>query len=283
MVLLSSSVLLLGGAWSSEQQEWEKQQLSSAGLSHLSTNVPPVLNVHQHRSHQTSLHVHLSQVLWTASRRVWPRVFRLLGAAGQGDVLLLLLPHRPHTQPPRPGQGWTLASPGRRRLCSREDVLTVSPCLQGSSRLWWNQCLCVGDRVCVTSLRVCVLGGWRGNRVLAVSNCSEVHKDHSQTADGDAGTGSQQDTPTSGGLGACPAAGSQPTLQQQDTPIWQQDTPIQHHQDTPPARTSCVDDAEEADPQRSSAQTRIKTSRIISYQVTVRPCCAVIGCYGPPL
>lgn len=151
----------------------------------------------------------------------------------------------------------------------------MSPCVQGSSRLWWSQCLCVGDRVCVTSLRVCVLGGWKGNRVLAVSNCSEVHKDDSQTADGDAATGSQQDTPTAAGLGACPAAGSQPTQQQQDTPTQQQDTP--------PSLASCDDDAEEADPQRSSAQTRIKTSRIISYQVTVRPCCAVIGCYGPPL
>lgn len=150
----------------------------------------------------------------------------------------------------------------------------MSPCPQGSSRLWWSQCLCVGDRVCVTSLRVCVLGGWKGNRVLAVSNCSEVHKDESQTADGDAATGSQQDTPRAAGLGACPAAASQPT-QQEDTPAWQQDTP--------PALASCVDDAEEAEPQRSSAQPRIKTSRIISYQVTVRPCCAVIGCYGPPL
>lgn len=121
---------------------------------------------------------------------------------------------------------------------------------------------------------MCVLGGWKDNRVLAVSNCSELHKDDCPTAGGDAATGSQQDTPTAAGQEACPAAGSQPT-QQQDTPTRQQDTP--------PALASCVDDAEEADPQRSSAQPRIKTSRIISYQVTVRPCCAVIGCCGPRL
>ncbi|XP_068444509.1 CST complex subunit CTC1 isoform X2 [Clinocottus analis] len=49
------------------------------------------------------------------------------------------------------------------------------------SRLWWTQCVCVGQSVCVTALRVCVLRGWRGNNVLCVTDCSELHTNYTHT------------------------------------------------------------------------------------------------------
>lgn len=51
-------------------------------------------------------------------------------------------------------------------------------CLQDVSRLWWCQCVCVGQSVCVTALRVCVLRGWRGNNILCVTDQSEIHTDY---------------------------------------------------------------------------------------------------------
>lgn len=124
--------------------------------------------------------------------------------------------------------------------------------LQERSRLWWSQCLCVGDRVCVTSLDVCIFQDWKGNRVFYVNDCSELHTNYSLPPGEDSSAGSQQDTPPSSLRGACPAAGSQ--------------------RDTPPPMSCCDDDTNEPDPQRTSVQTgsRIKHSRIINYQVSVR-------------
>ncbi|XP_068612068.1 CST complex subunit CTC1 [Brachionichthys hirsutus] len=54
------------------------------------------------------------------------------------------------------------------------DCLSV-PVLVKGRQLWWSQCVCVGQRVCVTALRGCVLRGWRGNNVLCVTDGSEIH------------------------------------------------------------------------------------------------------------
>lgn len=98
--------------------------------------------------------------------------------------------------------------------------------------------MCVGDRVCVTALRSWVLRNWKGNSILAVTDHSEIHTNYTQPPHEDAGADSQQDTP-------------------------------------PEVMMSCNDDdTAESDPQRSSfqADVRIKQSRIITYQVTVREC-----------
>lgn len=93
--------------------------------------------------------------------------------------------------------------------------------------------MCVGDRVCVTRLRVCHLRGWRGNSLLAVTDGSEILTRSPRAHGEDASAGSQQDTP--------------------------------------PAVMSSVDDAAEAEPQRNSTHTtRTKRSRVISYQVSRR-------------
>ncbi|KAK6322956.1 hypothetical protein J4Q44_G00052950 [Coregonus suidteri] len=48
-------------------------------------------------------------------------------------------------------------------------VLVTEPCC-----LWWQRCVCVGGRVCVSGLRVCALRGWSGNRVLCVTSQSSL-------------------------------------------------------------------------------------------------------------
>ncbi|XP_038587513.1 CST complex subunit CTC1 isoform X2 [Micropterus salmoides] len=60
--------------------------------------------------------------------------------------------------------------------------------VKDSSRLWWTRRVCVGQSVCVTALRVCVLRGWRGNNILCVTDQSEIHTNYTH-AD------SQPDTP----------------------------------------------------------------------------------------
>lgn len=67
--------------------------------------------------------------------------------------------------------------------------------LQDPSKLWWAQCLCVGQHVCVTALRVCVLQGWRGKSILCVTDSSEMHSEHSHTFD--THDDSETDTPAS--------------------------------------------------------------------------------------
>lgn len=98
--------------------------------------------------------------------------------------------------------------------------------------MWWSECLCVGDRVCVTSLRTCVLRGWKGNSIFAVTDHSEIHTNFSQAPREDSCAEPQRDTP-------------------------------------PSLVMSRVIDDDTAEPQRTPPQTdaRIKKSRIIDYQV----------------
>ncbi|XP_068164844.1 CST complex subunit CTC1 isoform X2 [Antennarius striatus] len=56
----------------------------------------------------------------------------------------------------------------------------VSASLCWSRQLWWAQCVCVGQSVCVTALRVCMLRGWRGNRILCVTDSSDIHTHYAQ-------------------------------------------------------------------------------------------------------
>ncbi|XP_026188725.1 CST complex subunit CTC1-like isoform X1 [Mastacembelus armatus] len=101
-----------------------------------------------------------------------------------------------------------------------------------TSRLWWSQCVCVGQSVCVTALRVCVLGGWRGNNILCVTDQSQIHTDNTLT----------------------------------HTPV--DHTQTQSQSDTPLPMMSHDNDNEEEEPERDFIQSgvRVKQSRVISYQ-----------------
>ncbi|XP_062301241.1 CST complex subunit CTC1 [Scomber scombrus] len=66
----------------------------------------------------------------------------------------------------------------------KDESHTLPVLVKDSSRLWMSRCVCVGQRVCVTALRVCVLRGWRGNNILCVSERSEIHthtQEHTHT------------------------------------------------------------------------------------------------------
>ncbi|XP_062239950.1 CST complex subunit CTC1 isoform X2 [Platichthys flesus] len=80
-----------------------------------------------------------------------------------------------------------------------EERHTVSVLVKENSRLWWSQCVCVGQSVCVTALRVCVLRGWRGNNILCVTDQSEIHTNYTpaHTLMNDTHAESQSDTPPS--------------------------------------------------------------------------------------
>ncbi|XP_051249640.1 CST complex subunit CTC1 [Dicentrarchus labrax] len=107
-------------------------------------------------------------------------------------------------------------------------VLVKSLCVVGT------QCVCVGQSVCVTALRVCVLRGWRGNNILCATDQSEIHTNYTHTPPDYTHTPS--DTP--------------PPL-------------MMSHSDD--------DDCDEAEPDRDSVQSAVsmKRSRVISYQGTV--------------
>ncbi|XP_073332264.1 CST complex subunit CTC1 [Pagrus major] len=114
---------------------------------------------------------------------------------------------------------------------------SVAVLVKDSSRLWWTQCVCVGQSVCVTALRVCVLRGWRGNNILCVTDQSEIHTNYTHTPGDNTHTDSQANTP-------------------------------------PPLMMSHVDDdddCEEAEPEKVTVQSavKMKRSRVISYQGTV--------------
>ncbi|XP_028254759.1 CST complex subunit CTC1 isoform X2 [Parambassis ranga] len=102
--------------------------------------------------------------------------------------------------------------------------------IKDSSRLWWSQCVCVGQSVCVTDLRVCVLRGWRGNNILCVTERSELHNNYTQ-----------EHTPVAD------------THTQLDTPLMSQ------HEEV----------CERAEPEAVQSAVRMKRSRVISYQGTV--------------
>ncbi|KAM6894522.1 CST complex subunit CTC1 isoform 2-T2 [Lycodopsis pacificus] len=117
-----------------------------------------------------------------------------------------------------------------------DECHTVRVLVKDRSRLCWTQCVYVGQSVCVTALRVCVLRGWRGSNILCVTDQSEIHTNYTHTPVGDTHT---------------------------DTPL---DTP-------PPLMMSHVDDedCQEVEPERGVNQSgfRMNKSRVISYQGTV--------------
>ncbi|XP_008302181.1 CST complex subunit CTC1 [Stegastes partitus] len=103
-----------------------------------------------------------------------------------------------------------------------------------SSKLCWSQCVCVGQSVCVTVLRVCVLRGWRGNNILCVTDCSELHTDYTPRHTQDLTQAPAEHTPTN-----------------MDMPLMMM--------------SHASDDSEEAEPDVQSG-VRMKQSRVISYQ-----------------
>ncbi|XP_072232687.1 CST complex subunit CTC1 [Leuresthes tenuis] len=118
------------------------------------------------------------------------------------------------------------------------DTTHTLPVLVKDGRLWWSQCVCVGQSVCVTALRVCVLRGWRGNSILCVTERSEIHTDY---------TPGHTHTP----------AEHAHTTSQQDTPLLMM--------------SQADEGCEEAEPEEDVVQLggRMKQSRVISYQGTV--------------
>ncbi|XP_042369475.1 CST complex subunit CTC1-like, partial [Plectropomus leopardus] len=118
-----------------------------------------------------------------------------------------------------------------------DESLSLPVLVKDSSRLWWTRCVCVGQRVCVTDLRVCVLRGWKGNNILCATDRSEIHTNYTHTPADDTHTCSPTDPP--------------PPLM------------MSHSDDD--------DDCEEAEPEREAVQSavRMKKSRVISYQGTI--------------
>ncbi|XP_049616238.1 CST complex subunit CTC1 isoform X2 [Syngnathus scovelli] len=57
-----------------------------------------------------------------------------------------------------------------------DETHTLPVLVKNSSRLWWAQCVSVGECVCVTALRVCVLRPWGGKNILCATEHSEMHK-----------------------------------------------------------------------------------------------------------
>ncbi|XP_044039740.1 CST complex subunit CTC1 isoform X2 [Siniperca chuatsi] len=116
-----------------------------------------------------------------------------------------------------------------------DDSHSLPVLVKDSSRLWWTQRVCVGQSVCVTALRVCVLRGWRGNNILCVTDRSEIQTNYTHTQE-DTHSDSQSDTPP---------------------------PPMMSHADG--------EDCEEAEPERDVIQSavRMNQSRVISYQGTV--------------
>ncbi|CAL8377213.1 unnamed protein product [Boreogadus saida] len=52
---------------------------------------------------------------------------------------------------------------------------TLPVLVQETSCLWWSQCVFVDQCVYVTVLRVCVVRGWKGNRLLCATSKSKLH------------------------------------------------------------------------------------------------------------
>ncbi len=106
--------------------------------------------------------------------------------------------------------------------------------------------MCVGQSVCVTSMRSCVLRGWRGNNILCVTDQSDLHTNYTHTPVDNTHTDSQSDTP--------------PLITM--------------------SRAEDDVDCEEAEPELDNIQSslRLKRSRIINYQVKYSKHSDVIGC-----
>ncbi|XP_029932197.1 CST complex subunit CTC1 isoform X2 [Myripristis murdjan] len=137
------------------------------------------------------------------------------------------------------------------RLTDDTHTHTVPVLVKDRGRLWWRQCVsvCVGQSVCVTALRVCVLHGWRGNSVLCVTDRSTLHthtQEHTHTPGDGEHTHTQEHTHTPG----------------EDT-----------HTDTQSDLSLSLrdNDPEEAEPETDAVQSavRMKQSKVISYQGVV--------------
>lgn len=99
--------------------------------------------------------------------------------------------------------------------------------------------MCVDQSVCVTSLRVCVVRGWRGNNILCVTDQSEIHTDY---------------------------------ISQINTPEDNRQTPAESQTDTP--SLMMTPDCDEAEPEEDVIHSGVRTkqSKVISYQVRNRTC-----------
>lgn len=117
--------------------------------------------------------------------------------------------------------------------------MKVCVCVQ-DFKLWWCQCVCVGQSVCVTALRVCVLRGWRGNNILCVTESSNIHTEYTHT---ELHTNTEEHAHT-----------------ELHTDYTQSIT----HPDSPQ-----LINCEEAEPEEDPGQSAVRTkhSRVISYQV----------------
>nr|XP_054594722.1 CST complex subunit CTC1 isoform X2 [Nothobranchius furzeri] len=81
----------------------------------------------------------------------------------------------------------------------KDDTHTL-PVLVKDSRLCWAQCVRVGQSVCVTALRVCVLRGWKGNSVLCVTERSQLHTQYTHPDGAQPGTHTPADSAPSPSL-----------------------------------------------------------------------------------
>ncbi|XP_036447454.1 CST complex subunit CTC1 [Colossoma macropomum] len=125
--------------------------------------------------------------------------------------------------------------------------------------VYWRQCVCVGQSVCVSALRVCSVRGWAGHRVLSVTSHSRLHPNphaqedsentHSQS---DSRTHSQSDSQSDTHTHSEPDPHRPQSLT--DTRL-QEDT----HSEGDPAQGG-------AGPADSVYPVRRKLSRIISYR-----------------
>ncbi|XP_077401736.1 CST complex subunit CTC1 isoform X2 [Vanacampus margaritifer] len=61
-----------------------------------------------------------------------------------------------------------------------DETHTLPVLVKNCSKLWWAQCVSVGECVRLTALRVCVLPPWGGKNILCVTDHSEMHKTHDQ-------------------------------------------------------------------------------------------------------
>ncbi|XP_038134059.1 CST complex subunit CTC1 isoform X3 [Cyprinodon tularosa] len=162
-----------------------------------------------------------------------------------------------------------------------EDDQTV-PVLVKGSRLWWSQCVCVGDSVSVSALRVCLMRGWRGKQLLSVAEGSHLHTGYAQlhtpihTGDaqlhtpihtGDAHLHTQLHTGDAHLHTQLHTGHSQSHHQHQSHPgriPTEEAGPVLHSD-------RLLMDQEEAEPEEDAVQSaaRIRRSRVISYQGTV--------------
>ncbi|XP_037832541.1 CST complex subunit CTC1 [Kryptolebias marmoratus] len=148
----------------------------------------------------------------------------------------------------------------------RDDKHTL-PVLVKDSRLWWSQCVCVGQSVCVTALRVCVLRGWRGNNILCVTERSDIHTEYTHTEEQThteyTHTAEQTHTEYTH---TEEQTHTEYTHTAKQTHFEYTHTEEQTHNDSP-----LLMDCEEAEPEEDPVQSavRMKRSRVISYQGTV--------------